>query len=200
MIKAKSLFNTVKKEQDKKQKEIKTIKEQNKESIKTKESKKQTATKSIKPETSKIKEDKKLADTKSINTNNKTTKSTKSTTTKSTKLKKESDTIKSNNLLSKKDESNIINTQNITHWSKTTTKLPEELRPIEFNTKSKKPAYGYRLQNKSYIVNTPYFIAKFKKEFGYLEWHYIPQCRTLDKCPSNFPDCTNCKIHKEKGK
>ena len=197
MIKAKSLFNTVKKEQDKKQKEIKTIKEQNKESIKTKESKKQTATKSIKPETSKIKEDKKLADTKSININNKTT---KSITTKSTKLKKESDTIKSNNLLSKKDESNIINTQNITHWSRTTTKLPEELRPIEFNTKSKKPAYGYRLQNKSYIVNTPYFIDKFKKEFGYLEWHYIPQCRTLDKCPSNFPDCTNCKIHKAKGK
>lgn len=193
MIKAKSLFNTVKKEQDKKQKEPKTIKEQNKEPIKTKESKKQTDTKSIKPETSKIKEAKKLADTKSINANNKTTKST-------TKLKKESDTIKSNNLLSKKEESNIINTQNTTHWSKTTTKLPEELRPIEFNTKSKKPAYGYRLQNKSYIVNTPYFIAKFKKEFGYLEWHYIPQCRTLDKCPANFPDCTNCKIHKAKGK
>lgn len=83
-------------------------------------------------------------------------------------------------------------------WTNTSKKLPDILRPIEFNTTYKKPVYGYRLKGYGYIVTNPYYINKFKQKFGYMEWKYIPYCLSLSRCPNGIPDCSNCKYAKSK--
>ena len=83
-------------------------------------------------------------------------------------------------------------------WTSTSKKLPDILRPIEFNTSYKKPVYGYRLKGYGYIVTNPYYINKFKQKFGYMEWRYIPYCLSLSRCPNGIPDCSNCKYTKNK--
>lgn len=77
-------------------------------------------------------------------------------------------------------------------WFRTPNKLPDELRPIEFNTTHKKPVRGYRLRN-GYITDTPYYVDMFKKRNGYIEWRYINYCTSLTKCPKEFPSCNGCK-------
>lgn len=83
-----------------------------------------------------------------------------------------------------------------TTWVKSINKQPEDLRPILFNTRCKKPVTGYKLRN-GYVTNTPYFIDKFKKENGYIEWKYVSYCASLSRCPNEFPNCINCKHNKE---
>ena len=84
-------------------------------------------------------------------------------------------------------------------WIRTIDKQPEEFRPIMFNTNCKKQAFGYRLPNGDYIVDTPYFIDKFKKKNGYLEWQYIKCGNTLSFCENGFPRCLSCKSFKHEG-
>ena len=182
------------------------------------ESKPTTNKKTTKPKQT-ITKKKSLLDIKGKNTNNTTpqktvnkskpTKLSKPTTVKTSKktvgkitnISKD----KQPTTTSKLTETNIL-TKSVTspttssNWVKSSTRLPEELRPIEFNTKHKKPVYGYRLNHYNYITNTPYFIDKFKQQNGYLEWKYIPYCTSLNRCPKEFPDCDNCKIAKKKGK
>jgi len=100
------------------------------------------------------------------------------------------------------EQSNKVSTPTSTSngWINTNKTLPEELRPIEFNTSAKKPVYGYRLKGYGYVVTTPYYVDKFKKKYGYIEWKYIPYCGALFRCPNEIPDCSNCKHSKNKVK
>ena len=100
------------------------------------------------------------------------------------------------------EQSNKVSTPTSTSngWINTNKTLPEELRPIEFNTSAKKPVYGYRLKGYGYVVTTPYYVDKFKKKYGYLEWKYIPYCGALSRCSNGIPDCSNCKHSKNKVK
>lgn len=118
-----------------------------------------------------------------------------------TNTEKPKKVIKSN-LLNNEQNSKKLQTEQSskilsnTNWINTSKKLPEELRPIEFNTSYKKPVYGYRLKGYGYIVTNPYYINKFKKKYGYIEWRYIPYCTTLLRCFNEIPDCSNCKHSK----
>lgn len=100
------------------------------------------------------------------------------------------------------EQSNKVSTPTSTSsgWINTNKTLPEELRPIEFNTSAKKPVYGYRLKGYGYVVTTPYYVDKFKKKYGYIEWKYIPYCGALFRCPNEIPDCSNCKHSKNRVK
>ena len=61
-------------------------------------------------------------------------------------------------------------------WHKTTDELPEENRPIIINSEGKKLIHGYRLNNHNYIVDDAYYLDKFKKKYGYIEWQYVKGC------------------------
>ena len=143
-----------------------------------------------------IKKTRKAATKKEIKSNTKTLnkKTVKPKTDKTTKSKiEEKLQIESKT----KQKSNISNVTNSTEWYRTTDRQPEELRPLIFNTTHKKPVVGYKLKY-GYITNTPYFIDKFKKKHGYIEWKYIDGCMNLFKCPAKFPDCSVCKLSKQK--
>lgn len=84
-------------------------------------------------------------------------------------------------------------------WIRTIDKQPEEFLPIMINTECKKQAFGYKLPNGDYIVDTPYFIDKFKMKNGYLEWQYVKCGNTLSFCEGGFPRCLSCKSFKQEG-
>ena len=119
------------------------------------------------------------------------------TVSKSTKIKKaEKNTIKNKTL---QNNTSTNTKENITaaEWVKSTDGLPQEFRPVLFNSNYKKPIYGYRMNSYNYIVNTPYHLDLFKKKHDYLEWQYIDGCINIKNCPNGFPDCSNCKLSKK---
>ena len=109
-------------------------------------------------------------------------------------------TNKTNTVSANKTKTTSTNTnENITatEWVKSTDVLPQEFRPVMFNSNYKKPIYGYRMNSYNYIVNTPYHLDLFKKKHNYLEWQYIDGCINIKNCPNGFPDCSNCKLSKK---
>ena len=123
------------------------------------------------------------------NTKNNKSKSVSSApkNTKTTKTIKEP--IKKNT-----KQTEVVNVQR--RWHNFITNPPELERPIEFNSNYKKPIYGYRTYQ-GIITNTPYYIDKYKKETGNIEWQYINSCKDLSKCPNGFPNCDICDIAKK---
>ena len=81
-------------------------------------------------------------------------------------------------------------------WYKSSNKLPDINRPIIINSDNKKLIHGYRLNNYSYIVDTPYYMDKFKQKYSYFEWQYIKGCINLNNCDRGFPNCTFCSFAK----
>lgn len=149
---------------------------------------KQTATVDVNvPEKAKRGRPKKVIESNiDINVNT-TTKTPKATTIKTPTPKETKTTNKPNSKIS-----NI-------KWVKTIDKQPEEFRPIMFNAECKKQVFGYKLPNGDYIVDTPYFIDKFKMKNGYLEWQYVKCGNTLSFCEGGFPRCLSCKSFKQEG-
>ena len=97
-----------------------------------------------------------------------------------------------NNQATKCNTASTINTK----WNRSIDTIPEEDRPIIFNTDSKSLVVGIKIYG-GYVVNTPYAISKFEKANGYFEWAYNPYCKTLMHCPNKFPDCENCKYYND---
>ena len=115
---------------------------------------------------------------------------------------KESSMSKHENMKTEKIKNKTINKINSNssisannEWHSTKNKLPNEFMPIEFNTEYTDIVTGYRIKN-DYITDTPYYLNKFKKLNGYIEWRYISSCRNLESCPHEFPQCNYCNKNK----
>ena len=189
---------------DKNKKEIKkaTVSKTDKKNVeKTKTVKKRgrptkdTKVTEVKAKTSKVTKPTKVAKTSN------TTKSTKPVKTsnpvKSTKVNKSVKTVEPKETTKSIKTNKQDNTSR--RWHNLTTNVPEEFRPLEFNSNYKYPIFGYKLPH-GIITNTPYYLNKYKQEKGYIEWQYISGCSNLSKCPREFPDCTNCDIYKRRMK
>lgn len=135
--------------------------------------------------------DKQVQEKKVTKTNSKVTNSkvTKSKVDKVVKVVKEPEVIK------KPITTKTNNTNR--RWHNLDSNPPEEFRPLEFNTNSKTPVFGYKVPH-GIITNTPYYLDRYKKENNVIEWQYINGCINLSKCPKEFPDCTNCEIYQKR--
>lgn len=129
--------------------------------------------------------DKQVQEKKVTKTNSKVTKSKVDKVVKEPKVIEKPITTKTNNTNRR--------------WHNLDNNPPEEFRPLEFNTNSKTPVFGYKIPH-GIITNTPYYLDRYKKENNVIEWQYINGCINLSKCPKEFPDCTNCEIYQKRMK
>lgn len=136
---------------------------------------------------------------KKPSTNTKTVKSNKvDTVTKSVKktaVAKKTTVAKKPIVIKKQVKSTTASNSSINHkWHNMSKTVPERDRPIELNSDYKKPIHGYKTY-KGLITDNPYYLNKYIKNKGYIEWQYISGCNNLSKCPHGFPDCQNCNIY-----